>query len=410
MKKVTKLLLLLVLAVAMLIVPATATTGAVEATLQYQNIKILVDGEEVKPVDVNGESTEPFAINGSTYLPVRAVAEAVGYDVEWDGETNTVSIVTEKQDDAEQIVADPDCDFKVITLGTGAPPPDDRSGQSILVDVNGQQLLFDAGRGVMSQLFEMGYSADDVDMVFITHLHSDHTVGLPDLYLTGLLNGPFGQRHRPFEITGVEGTKAMMDYIKLAYAADIEIRTNDGEIDDPSWHEIIATEFTEDGVVYEKDGVTVTAFKNFHGENIPISYGYRVDYDGRSVVISGDTKYCENLIEHAQGVDLLIHSSGMANEELLKQNTPLAEKAQTILNHHTPPEDLARVFNETAPKLAVLNHGVIVSIAANKFPQPTLEDIAERTREYGYTGPMEIARDLMTFEIGETIRVIPYQG
>ncbi len=304
----------------------------------------------------------------------------------------------------EPVVEEPSepSDFKVIMLGTGAPPPDDRSGQSVLVDVNGLQLVFDAGRGVMTQLFAAGYSANDVDMTFITHLHSDHTVGLPDLYLTGLLNGPFGQRHRPFEITGVEGTKAMMDYIKLAYSADINIRTNDGEIDDPSWHEIIAYEFNEDGVVYEKDGVTVTAFENYHGDAIKPSYGYRVDYDGRSVVISGDTKYCENLIEHAKGVDLLLHSAGMANEDLLKQNSPLAEKARTILGHHTPPEDLAKVFNATQPKLAVLNHGVIVSIAANKFPQPTLEDIVQRTRDYGYTGPLVIGRDLMTFEVVKT--------
>lgn len=409
MKKVVKMLTLCILALSMLVIPAAASTGSVNATLDYQDIKILIGGEEIKPVDVNGESAEPFAINGSTYLPVRAIAQALGYDVTWDGATNTVSLTGAGQTDAEPVTADPNCDFKVITLGTGAPPPDDRSGQSILVDVNGQQLMFDAGRGAMTQLYAAGYSADDVDMVFITHLHSDHTVGLPDLYLTGLLNGPFGQRHRPFAVTGVEGTKTMMDHIKLAYGGDIEIRTNDGEIDDPSWHEIVVTEFHEDGVVYEKDGVTVTAFENFHGENIPVSYGYRIDYDGRSVVISGDTKYCENLIEHAQGVDLLLHSAGMANEELLKQDTPLAEKAKTILNHHTPPEDLAKVFQETAPKLAALNHGVIVSIAANRFPQPTLEDIAQRTRDYGYTGPLEIARDLMTFEIGETVRVIPSQ-
>lgn len=293
-------------------------------------------------------------------------------------------------------------DFKVIMLGTGAPPPDDRSGQAVLVDVNGLRLLFDAGRGVMTQLYAAGYSANDVDMTFITHLHSDHTVGLPDLFLTGLLNGPFGQRYRPFEITGVEGTKAMMDYIKLAYAADINIRTNDGEIDDPSWHEIIAYEFDEDGIVYEKDGVTVTAFENYHGDAIKPSYGYRVDYDGRSVVISGDTKYCENVIEHAKGVDLLLHSAGMANEDLLKQDTALGEKARTILNHHTPPEDLASVLNQTQPKLAVLNHGVIVSIAANKFPKPSLEDIVQRTKDFGYEGPLVIGRDLMTFEIRKT--------
>lgn len=317
--------------------------------------------------------------------------------------------LTIPQEEEEPVVEQPseDCDFKVIMLGTGAPPPDGRSGQAILVDVNGLQLLFDVGRNVMEQLVEAGYCANDIDMTFLTHLHSDHTIGLPDLYMTGLLSGPFGQRHRPFEITGVEGTKAMMEYIKLAYSADIQIRTDDGEIDDPSWHELIVTEFYEDGVVYEKDGVTVTAFENYHGDAIKPSYGYRVDYDGRSVVLSGDTKYCENVIEHAKGTDLLLHSAGMANEDLLAAGTALSEKAATILAHHTPPEDLASVLNQTQPKLAVLNHGVIVSIAANKYPQPTLEDIFQRTRHYGYEGPMVIGLDHMIFEIGETVKVFP---
>lgn len=315
--------------------------------------------------------------------------------------------IPQKDESQQQPESEPS-DFKVVTLGSGAPPPEtERFGPAVYVEANGQKLLFDAGRGVLQRLYQIGVAANDLDMVFITHLHSDHTVGLPDLYLTGMLNGSFGLRHKPFDITGVEGTKSMMEYLKLAYSADINIRMNDGEMEE-EWTQINVTEFTEDGVVYENDGVTVTAFENFHGEAITPSFGYRIDYDGRSVVISGDTKYCENVVKHSQNVDLLIHSAGMANEDLLKQDTPLAQKAQTILNHHTPPEDLAKVFNETTPKLAVLNHAVIVSIGSDKFPQPTQEDIVERTRTYGYTGPLEIARDLMTFEIGETVKVIPF--
>ena len=300
------------------------------------------------------------------------------------------------------------CDFKVITLGTGAPPPEvGRFGPAVLVQVNGQNLLFDAGRGVMQRLYQYGLGAADVDMVFITHLHSDHTVGLPDLYLTGMLNGAFGLRTTPFKITGIEGTAQMMEYIKQAYSGDINIRMNDGEMTEEQTS-IEATEFTGDGVVYERDGVTVTAIENFHGEAIDPSYGYRIDYDGRSVVISGDTKYCENIIEHSKGVDLLIHSVGMANEDLLKAGTPLAEKAQIVLNHHTPPEDAASVFNQTQPKLAVFNHMVVVTIAANQFTPPTQQNVFDRTREAGYSGPLVIAKDLMIFEVGETINVIPW--
>ena len=301
-------------------------------------------------------------------------------------------------------------DFKVIPLGTGAPPPEiNRFGPAVLVQVNGQNLLFDAGRGVMQRLYQYGLGAKDIDMVFITHLHSDHTVGLPDLYLTGMLNGAFGLRTTPFKITGIEGTAQMMEYIKLAYSGDINIRMNDGEMTEAQTS-IEAHEFNEDGVVYEKDGVTVTAIENFHGEAIDPSYGYRIDYDGRSVVISGDTKYCENIIENSKGVDLLIHSVGMANEDLLNAGTALAEKAQIVLNHHTPPEDAASVFNQTQPKLAVLNHMVVVTIASDKFTPPTQQQVYDRIVDAGYTGDMVIAKDLMIFEIGETIKVIPYEG
>lgn len=407
MKKIVKVPLLLILMLSLLLLPVLATTGAVNATLNYRNIKILVDEKEITPVDVSGASTEPFIMNNSAYLPVRAISEALGYDVNWNDATSTISIGV--QNASESITADPNCDFKVVTLGTGAPPPEtERFGPCVYAEVNGKHFLFDVGRGALQRLYQIGVSANTIDMVFITHLHSDHTVGLADLYLTGMLNGAFGMRHKPFLITGVEGTKSMMDYLKLAYSADIEIRMNDGEME-AEWTDIITKEFTKDGIVFDEDGVTVTAFENFHGEYITPSYGYRIDYDGRSVVISGDTKYCENVVENSKGVDLLIHSVGMSNEELLKQDTVAAEKARIILNHHTTPEEAARVFNETTPKLAVFNHMVIVSTDP-KFAKPTQEEIFDRTREYGYTGPLEIARDLMTFEIGETVRVIPFQG
>ncbi len=298
-------------------------------------------------------------------------------------------------------------DFKVITLGTGAPPPEmERFGPSTLVQVAGQNLLFDVGRGAYQRLTQLGIPAKNINMVFITHLHSDHTVGLPDLYLTGMLKGPFGNRKDPFPITGVQGTKDMMDNMKKAFSADTAIRTKDGELQ-PAWADIAATEFTDDGVVYEKDGVKVTAFKNFHGEAIQPSFGYRIDYDGRSAVISGDTKYSENLVKYAAGVDLLVHSVGMAPEELLELDTDTAKRAKVILNHHTPPADAAKVFNEAKPKLAVFSHMVLISTDP-KFPDPTQEGIVEKTRAAGYTGPLEIARDLMTFEIGDTIKVVPF--
>ena len=364
-------------------------------------VSIYIDGTKLTAKDVNGTVVEPFVVDGTTYIPVRAVSEAFGKTVSWDQDSASVYIGKQPAVDREP------SDFKVTTLGTGAPPPEmERFGPATLVEVNGQTLLFDAGRGVMQRLAEIGVGESKIDMVFLTHLHSDHVIGLPDLFLMGWMPGAYGNRQASFKITGVEGTEDMMDHLKLAYAADIEIRMNDGELKE-SWVEIEATEFSQDGVVYEKDGVTVTAFENYHGDAIKPSYGYRIDYDGRSVVISGDTKYSENLIKYSTGVDLLIHTVAAANEELLQQDTAAAEKARIILAHHTPPEDAAKVFNETNPKLAVFTHMVLISTDM-KYSKPTQESIVESTRAAGYTGPLEIARDLMSFEIGETVIVVPY--
>jgi ribonuclease Z len=301
-------------------------------------------------------------------------------------------------------------DFKVTTLGTGAPPPEmERFGPSTLVEAAGQYLLFDVGRGALQRLTQLGVPASAINRVFITHLHSDHTVGLPDLYLTGMLPGPFGSRRGPFRITGVEGTRKMMDHMKLAFSADSEIRVNDGELQ-WAWTEIETAEFTEDGVVYEKDDVKVTAFENFHGEAVKPSFGFRIDYDGRSAVISGDTKYYPNVVKYATGVDLLIHSVGAANVDLLKQDTDAAKRSRIVLNHHTPPEDAARVFNEAKPRLAVFTHMVILAFDPKNYPRPTQESMVKSTRAAGYSGPLEIARDLMSFEIGDTVRVVPFGG
>jgi ribonuclease Z len=300
-------------------------------------------------------------------------------------------------------------DFKVITIGTGAPPPEiERFGPATLVEVGGRRLLFDAGRGVTQRLWQAKISLGSLEQVFLTHLHSDHIVGLSDLYLTSMLPGPFGSRTQPFRIMGAAGTEKMMSLMKQAFQADIDIRYNDGEMKDEQ-AAFEARDITE-GVVYEKDGVKVTAFDNYHGDAIKPSLGYRVDYKGRSVVISGDTKYSDNVVKHSKGADLLIHTVGMANAELLKLDTAPAKVAKNILGHHTPPEDAAKVFMQTKPKLAVFTHMVTVAIGdMKKFPPPKQPEFVEATRAAGYGGPLAIARDLMTFDIGDTINVVAFE-
>lgn len=282
-------------------------------------------------------------------------------------------------------------DFVVTTLGTGTPTPVlDRMGPATLVEVGDKRLLFDAGRGVLIQLYRAGVPTGDLDALFVTHLHSDHVNGLPDLFLTGWLPGPFGKRRTPLDVFGPEGTIGLTEGLTQAYAWDITHRIEDQHLLSEGV-QMNTTEISE-GIVFDKDGVTVTAFMVNHGEKLKPAFGYRVDYDGRSVTISGDTTYDKHLIEAAKGTDLLIHATAAARLELLEASPVWG----LILAHHTTPSDVGRVFTSVAPRLAVLYH--VVLLTNGKVPPPKLEDIVAQVKST-YSGDLVAADDMMRFLI-----------
>ncbi len=280
--------------------------------------------------------------------------------------------------------------IKVTLLGTGCPPPVmNRFGPSTLVEAGQQKFLFDAGRGAMQRLTQLSVRWQDVQGVFFTHLHSDHTVGFPDLWLTGWLIVP--GRNKPLQVWGPIGTAAMMSHLKEAYEFDIRVRIqNDGA--SPEGAMLVATDIGE-GVVYEKSGVKITAFEVDHAPVKP-AFGYRIDYAGRSVVLSGDTRVSENLIRYAQGVDVLVHEV-FAPETLLRAGVPPA-RAKKITDMHTTPEQAGEVFKRAKPRLAVYSH--------IGMPSATEQDLLMATRKT-YGGPLQVGEDLMVIEAGETIDV-----
>ncbi len=282
--------------------------------------------------------------------------------------------------------------FRVTLLETGTPRPDpQRFGPATLVEVGNQKLLFDAGRGAPIRLSQLRIPLASIDVLFITHYHSDHVSGIPDLWLTAWLPGG-GGRKQPWRVIGPTGAEELMANLKRAYAADVRIRIADQKLP-PEGAAVLTEEFASDGVVHERDGVRVTAFEVDHGDAIKPAYGYRIDYKGRAVLISGDTRFSENLIRHGMGVDLLVHAIAGAKPELLENIV-----VRRILDHHTLPPQAATVFNRTKPKLAVYTHFVLQR--TETVPRPTVEEIVAETRKT-YAGPLQAGEDLMSFDITE---------
>jgi len=281
-------------------------------------------------------------------------------------------------------------------LGTGNPIPTlDRFGPSALVEAGRERLLIDCGRGATQRLWQLRVPLGAVTAVFLTHLHSDHVIGIPDLWLTGWVGGPAGNRPGPFEIFGPTGTSEMMTNLERAFQADIRFRLAEGI--QRRGLPVVAKDI-ETGVIYDKNGVKVTAFEVDHVTAKP-AFGYRIDYIGRSVVFSGDTRQSDNLIEASKGVDVLVHEVAWAPPDLVAKSEP----ARNVIGLHTTPRDAGTVFSKVKPRLAVFSHLLLFSTDP-KISPPTAADVLQEARKT-YPGPLEVGEDLLTINIADEIAV-----
>jgi len=183
----------------------------------------------------------------------------------------------------------------------------------------------------------------------------------------------------------------MMSHLEQAFDYDIKIRLYDDR--PPPDGVIIFAKDIKEGVVYEQDGVKVTAFEVDHKPVKP-AFGYRIDYGGRSVVLSGDTGFSENLIRYARGVDLLVHD--VVSPESLSRAEYHVERAKAILSHHVTPLQAGEIFSQVKPKMAIYSHIVLPSAMEQELIAP-----ARKT----YSGPLEVGEDMMVIEVGERIEV-----
>ena len=201
---------------------------------------------------------------------------------------------------------------KVILLGTGTPNPDpERAGSAVAIVVNNNAYLIDFGAGIVRQAAKMTpryggefpqLEAKNLKIAFLTHLHSDHTIGLPDLLLTPWVL----ERNVPLQIYGPTGTKHLAENIVEAYKADIEYRLNGLEPANENGWKVHVNEFENDGLIYADSLVKVEAFKVVHG-SWTNAFGFRFTTPHKTIVVSGDTRPCENILKYSSGADILIH-------------------------------------------------------------------------------------------------------
>jgi ribonuclease Z len=270
----------------------------------------------------------------------------------------------------------------VVMLGTGTPRPlPEASGPATAVVVGNRVFLFDAGAGVERRLAAAGLPTDGVTAVFITHLHSDHVLGLADLIFTSWVVG----RSRPFPLYGPHGLGQMVEHLYAAFQEDIQIRTEGLEHESRDGYRVTVQEIAP-GVAYDSGGVRVTAFLVNHGEWRE-AYGYRVDTPDRSIVLSGDTRPSEELVRMAKGVDLLIHEVQPSDSTRAPRGRNPADWARYVSQYHTTALQLGVLAAQANPKLLVVYH-YGRQVGADQL-------LAEIRR--AFSGPVVFAADLQRF-------------
>lgn len=277
---------------------------------------------------------------------------------------------------------------KLVLLGTGNPNPNpERSGPAVAIVAGGRAYIVDFGPGVVRRAAEAerklampALKAENLGHAFLTHLHSDHTAGFPDLIFTPWVLG----RDQPLRLFGPAGTEAMTGHILAAYSEDILNRVNGLQpANDLGWR--VQAKDAAPGVVYEDDFIKVEAFPVCHG-SWKQAFGYRFTAWDKVIVLSGDTTYCPIIAEMAKGADILLHEvySQRAFEEFLPDDWQAYHAVS-----HTSTGDLARIANAAKPKLLVLYHQLFWGDVTE---EQMLREIAE-----DYDGAVVSGKDLDAF-------------
>ena len=282
----------------------------------------------------------------------------------------------------------PDNETRLILLGTGTPNADpNRAGPALAISVGDQSYIVDFGPGIVRQAAALSsnrggpfdsLNPKNLKVVFLTHLHSDHTTGYPDLILTPWVL----ERSDPLKVFGPKGIKNMTTKILEAYKADIDYRIDGLEPANESGWKVEAVQVNE-GIIYEDELIEVIAFKVNHG-TWDEAFGYKFITEDKIIVVSGDTAPSKQLIEMSRGIDILVHE--VYSEAGFNRRSEVWKKYHA--SHHTSTKELAEIANQAQPKLLVLTHVL--------FWGSTEEQIMEEIQA-SYSGQVSLGQDLSIY-------------
>jgi len=275
---------------------------------------------------------------------------------------------------------------RLVILGSGNPNPSpSQSGCSVAIIVFNTPYIIDFGPGLIRRAAALspsyggkisGLEVKNIKRAFLTHLHSDHTAGFPDLILTPWVMG----RDEPLEVYGPEGINKMTENILEAYEEDIRYRLYGSEPANNQGWRVNSHEFMNEGVIYRDENVKVEAFPVPHG-SWPNSWGFRFTTPDKVIVVSGDTRPSEKILEYARDADILVHEVYSKKGFDTKNETWKAYHSE----NHTSTYELGEIAAKTNPGLIVLYH--ILYWGASD--QELLDEIATV-----YKGKVAVGHDL----------------
>ncbi len=281
-------------------------------------------------------------------------------------------------------------DLKVVMLGTGNPMSNpERSGPAVAIISHGKSYIIDSGVGVVRRAVEASrrgiseLAPKNLTRVFLTHLHSDHTAGLANMILTPWVL----RRTEPLNLYGPPGTKHLADGLIDAYKQDIDMRLHGTQPANADGYKVNSFEFSKEGIIFEDENVTVEAIANNHGTwQYTFGYKFTEKSSAKTVVISGDTTYSENIVKAAMGADILVHE--IMSQIALSKRSDDWQKYHAAF--HTSPKQMVKIANRAKPRLLVLYH--------QQYWDKADDHLAQEVKAAGYQGDVISANDLDVFE------------